>query len=86
MQEVCGSLSHPSVNVGLSWVSNQSDHLDEWYKSTHLRSFDVVVEVVAEGLDVRNVLVTALRSQVTREKDFSVSYTATTAQKQTYQM
>ena len=33
LEEVCGSLSHPRVDVGLG-------------------GFDVVVEVVAEGLDV----------------------------------
>jgi hypothetical protein len=39
----------------------------------YLGSLDVVVEIIAEGLDMRNVVVTALRSQVAREEDLSVS-------------
>ena len=36
-----------------------------------LGSLDVIVEVVAEGLDVRDDLVPPLRSQMTREKDYA---------------
>lgn len=36
----------------------------------YLRCFDVVVEIVAEGLNVGDVCVAALRSEVAREKDY----------------
>lgn len=36
----------------------------------YLRCFDVVVEVVAEGLDVRDVCIAALRSEMAREKNY----------------
>jgi hypothetical protein len=36
----------------------------------YLGGLDVVVEVITEGLDVRDVLITTLRGQMAREQDY----------------
>jgi hypothetical protein len=38
-----------------------------------LGGFDVIVEVVSEGLDVRNNLISSLFRQVTGEQDYIIS-------------
>jgi hypothetical protein len=45
-------------------------------EETHLRSLDVVVEVVTEGLDVGNAVGAALWRQVTRKQDCFMSVVA----------
>jgi hypothetical protein len=41
-----------------------------------LGRLDVVMKIVTEGLDVRDIFVASLRSQVSREKDYELSVKA----------
>lgn len=43
--------------------------IQRWY----LRGLNVVVEVITESLDVRNVVVAALGGQVSRKQDYILS-------------
>lgn len=42
------------------------------YKQTYLGSFNVVVEIIAEGLDVGDVVIAALRGQVSGEQNYVI--------------
>ena len=44
---------------------NQGKHL-----KTYLGSFNMVVEIIAEGLDVGDVVIAALRGQVSGEQNY----------------
>lgn len=66
LEEISGTLSHTSVDVGLKSQLNEPEN---GRRVTHFRCLDVIMEVVAEGLDVGDTIIAALRCQVSREED-----------------
>lgn len=66
LEEISGTLSHTSVDVGLKSQLNEPEN---GRRGTHFRCLDVIMEVVAEGLDVGDTIITALGCQVSREED-----------------
>lgn len=67
LEEICCPLTHSGVDECLH--KSVSNGVLTWAVQTYLGRLDMVVEVVAEGLDVGDVLIAALRSQVTREEN-----------------
>lgn len=57
----CGCMPGTSQRMN----PNQGKHL-----KTYLGSFNMVVEIIAEGLDVGDVVIAALRSQVSGEQNY----------------
>lgn len=70
LEEVCRPLAHSRMDICLDRVSGL---ISDACAGHHLRRFDMIVEVVPEGLDVRDVLVAALRCQVTGEENWALS-------------
>lgn len=67
LEEISSALSHASVDISLcEGISHGNFNFD---KCTYFRRFDVIVEVITEGLDVRNAVVAALRGQVSRKEN-----------------
>lgn len=56
----------------VSYLEKRNNDIIEAY----LGRLDVVMEIVTEGLDVRDIFVASLRSQVSREKDCELSIKA----------
>jgi hypothetical protein len=54
-------------------------------QKTYLRSLDMVMEVVTEGLNVRDNLISSLAGQVSREEDYRQSDRITEYRRNTYQ-
>jgi hypothetical protein len=75
LEEVCCPLTHSSVDICLYRVSALEKGNHDIIEA-YLGRLDVVMEIVTEGLDVRDIFVASLRSQVSREKDYELSIKA----------
>lgn len=75
LEEVCCPFTHSSVDICLYRVSDLEKRNNDIIEA-YLGRLDVVMEIVTEGLDVRDIFVASLRSQVSREKDCELSIKA----------
>lgn len=70
LEEISSALSHASVDISLCKGISHGNF--NFYNFTYFRSFDVIVEVITEGLDMRNAIVAALRGQVSRKENYAM--------------
>lgn len=67
--------SHSRMDIGLIYVNALENEAIHVLSGPNLRCFDVIVEIVAEGLNVRNSLLPPLQGQMARKQNYSWSVT-----------